>query len=176
MSTLQISPPKLPSFRRLPLVAAGVLLALGPLWLVAAVLDNAAQQRAAAAPGCPVPHDDAYDFGPADVVRLQVDALQANAALGDDQGIRIAWRLASAANRAATGPFPRFAMMVKHPTYAPLLDHQGARFGPVDVTGDVAQQRVVIDDDGVWRAYRWTLSRARDGAWRTDAVMPEVLE
>lgn len=175
MSTLLLPPPKVPSFRRLRFATLGVAFALVPLGIATSVLKNAAEQEHAGA-GCPAHLVQNPGYGAADVVQLQVDALRANAALGDDQGIRIAWRLASAANRAQTGPFPRFAMMVKGPMYGPLLDHEGARFGPVDVSGDVAQQRVVIEKDGAWLAYRWTLSRAPDGGWRTDAVSPEPLE
>jgi hypothetical protein len=113
---------------------------------------------------------------PEQVVRTQLDALRRNESIGEDRGIRVAWRLASPLNRAFTGPFPRFANMVRSPLYAPLLDHDGARQGPVDVQGGVASQRVVVERAGVWLAYRFVLSRDTQGAWRTDSVLPEPLE
>ena len=109
------------------------------------------------------------DLGPAEVIRLQVDALQAG-------GIETAWRFASPGNRAATGPLPRFRAMIEG-GYADMLTFARAEYGELRVDGEQAAQRVtLVQPDGARSAYVFGLSRQRGGAcngcWMTDAVMP----
>jgi hypothetical protein len=117
-------------------------------------------------------------FSPGEVVRLQLDALRRNGEFGDDAGIAVAFRFASPANRAATGPLPKFVGMLKNPLYRPMLDHASARFGPVQVDGDVARLQVVLfGGSGEVAAYDFSLSRdAETGCWLTDGVMLAPVE
>ena len=127
-----------------------------------------------AAVGCvrgsgPLP-DAAYS--PAEVVRLQVDALRGDV---DDRGIEQAFRFASPENKRATGPLERFVRIVRAPDYLPMLNHASARFLPPVVEGDQAVQLVEITArDGSLHTYVFLLSKQRAGAledcWMTDGV------
>jgi hypothetical protein len=118
------------------------------------------------------------DLSPGEVVRLQLDALRRNGELGRDAGIATAFRFASTANRAATGPLERFAEMLKNSLYRPMLDHASAEFGPVQSEGDVARVQVVLfGRKGEVAAYDFTLSRDEETAcWLTDGVMLAPVE
>ena len=118
------------------------------------------------------------DLSPMEVVRLQLDALRRNGELGGDVGIAVAFGFASPANRAVTGPLPRFVGMLKNPLYRPMIDHASARFGPVQVNGDVARlQAVLFGRSGEVAAYDFTLSKdAETGCWLTDGVMLAPIE
>ena len=125
--------------------------------------------------GAPDP-EPSPDLGPAEVVRIQVEALGANDTPAPDAGIAAAFRFASPGNRAATGPLPRFAAMVKA-GYPDLLTFEVAEYGALRVVGDEAAQRVtLVQADGSRTAYVFGLSRqtggACDGCWMTDAVVP----
>ncbi len=67
----------------------------------------------------------------AEVVAIQLTGLKHNNVGGEDLGIRQTWAFAHPQNRAITGPFPRFAMMMKGPAYAKLLDHKSHDIKPV---------------------------------------------
>jgi hypothetical protein len=113
-------------------------------------------------------------LAPQDVVRLQLEALRRNDAA--DRGIAAAFRFASPQNRRSTGPLPRFGRMIKQGPYALMLRYSDAAYGPVQVRGRRAVQRVTLYAPG--RApvsYAFFLSRQRqdgplDGCWMTDAV------
>jgi hypothetical protein len=113
---------------------------------------------------------------PVDVVRIQVEALRENDHPHTDAGIETAWRFASPANRANTGPFDSFRRMVRTDDYAPMVDHGTATMGPVGVTGSRATVEVALTGpEGRNRTYRFRLSRShrghRDDCWLTDAVL-----
>lgn len=129
----------------------------------------------------PEPLYDAYpDPGllAADVVSLQLDALQNNDLMPDDAGIRIAYRFASPNNRAATGDLERFIALVKNPLYAPLIGFDRAELGQAHIALglDEAWQQVWIVRrvDGA-AGFRWVLSRPQRGdfagCWLVDAVV-----
>ena len=61
---------------------------------------------------------------PAEVVAIQLMGLKNNDLVDTDSGIRQTWNFAHPKNRNATGPFPRFAQMLKGPDYSALLDHK----------------------------------------------------
>ncbi len=115
---------------------------------------------------------------PGQVVRAQLDALRRNDHPGPDAGIASAFRFASEANRAVTGPVERFARMLRNPTYGPMIDHNSAELGPVRTEGDVARvQAVLFGAKGEVVAYDFTLSRDRStGCWATDSVVPSAAE
>jgi len=122
----------------------------------------------------PFPH---ASLSPADVVRIQVDALARNEELAQDGGIDIAYRFASPANRAVTGPIERFRSVVRAPSYRLMLDHRRAEFGEPVIQGDRAIQRVtIVGAEGETVGFVFELTRqARGrlaGCWLTDAVFP----
>ena len=62
-------------------------------------------------------------IAPVEVVAIQLKALQFNDNPKPDFGIAQTWAFAHPRNRAATGPLPRFASMIKGPSYAKMLNH-----------------------------------------------------
>ena len=112
---------------------------------------------------------------PGEVVRIQLEALRHND--GQDRGIAVTFRFASPANRANTGPFPRFAAMIKNGPYALMLDFREARYGPVEIVAKLARQRVTLTGAGGRMTYWFYLSRQVTppyvDCWMTDAVYIE---
>ena len=116
------------------------------------------------------------EYEPQEVVRIVVDSLASNAQQQNDAGIATVFRFASPGNRAATGPLPRFASMIKA-AFPDMLDHDGARFDPMTVDGDTAVQAVwLLTESGKELGYGFQLSRQQageyEGMWMTDAVVP----
>ena len=146
---------------------AALLLAAVPLLVSAAVSPQPTEQAKVAAP--------APGLDPAEVVRIQVEALRNNSLL--DEGIELTYRFASPGNKRVTGPLVRFTAMVRSPPYDRLLNHRSARYGPLAVSDDEAYQRVIItDSEGEEIAYHWVVSRQSEGefkdCWMTDGVVP----
>ncbi len=112
-------------------------------------------------------------LSPSDVVRLQLEAL---AREGGSEGIAVAFRFASPANKQVTGPLERFIDIVRAPAYRPMLGHVEASLGPVHVDGSYAAQAVeIVARDGSRHAYLFELSRQQggrfEGCWMTDSVV-----
>lgn len=118
-------------------------------------------------------------YGPADVVRIQVQALANNDTPYRNAGIEVAFRFASPANKRFTGPLRRFIRLLYNPTYRPFLHHKIAHFGQVDIQGSEATQTVILTAaNGQRVGYVFRLSRQRgapckacwmtDGVWRID--------
>jgi hypothetical protein len=115
------------------------------------------------------------ELEPADVVRIQVEALRGNGP--DDEGIEVTFRFASPGNKRSTGPLARFAEMVRTAPYDRLLNHLNAEYSPTKLSDDKAYQLVTITDRlGVKITYLWVLSKQIEGefegCWMTDAVIP----
>ena len=114
-------------------------------------------------------------LSPAEVLRIQLEALRHND--DRDRGIAVAFRFASPANRASTGPLLRFARMIKRGPYALMLDFRRARYGKVEVRGGRARQRVTLTGPRARVSYWFHLSRQADApfvdCWMTDAVLVE---
>lgn len=92
------------------------------------------------------------------------------------EGLQACWELASPGNRAATGPFERFALMLRSPLYVGLLGHRTVHLGPLVIEGEQARQEVlVVTADDRTEGYTWVLSRQHDppyaGCWMTDGVL-----
>jgi hypothetical protein len=115
-------------------------------------------------------------LSPAEVVRLQVDALRAFRS--DQSAISQCYALASPANRAVTGPLDRFTAMVQNPTYRSLVIQTSALVGQELVRGGQATVLVtVLDESRTPHGFRFFLSKQADqpyvNCWMTDAVLPE---
>lgn len=119
-------------------------------------------------------------LSPRQVVEIQLAALKANGARGKDLGIAQTFDFASPANRAWTGPLSRFTRMIRA-SFSSMLDHRGARIGPLVAEGRSAVFPVVIRDAaGREHGFLWTLSRQTEGrykdCWMTDGVQPVPVE
>ena len=114
---------------------------------------------------------------PARVVAIQLEALRLNDEA--DRGIAVAFRFASPANKALTGPFPRFAFMIHNGPYRAMLDYVTAIYDPVVVSERKAVQRVTLVSRKGTYTYVFYLSRQTSGpcrdCWMTDAVTVEPL-
>ncbi|MCS6809273.1 MAG: DUF4864 domain-containing protein [Bacteroidota bacterium] len=119
------------------------------------------------------------ELSPSDVIRIQLEALQHNDA-SNDEGIAIAFNFASPANKVYTGPLSRFKQIVRTPVYAVMLNHRSAEYDELHISGNVAQQRVmIIGENSQTVIYTFTLSRQRDAryrdCWMTDGVSVDAM-
>ena len=114
-------------------------------------------------------------FSPSDVVRIQLEALRHNDE--QDRGIAVAFRFASPANRANTGPLARFIAMIKEGPYALMLEFRDAAYGPVETISGQARQRVTLTGTRESVTYWFYLSRQSEApyvdCWMTDSVLIE---
>ena len=116
-------------------------------------------------------------LSPQDVVSIQVEALSNNDTPYKDRGLEVTFNFASPANKLMTGPLERFKVMVRNPTYGPMIDHRSAKFEMLVVEGNSARIDVILTSkEGVYLGYRFFLSRQHgneyEGSWMTDAVIP----
>ena len=111
-------------------------------------------------------------LSPGDVIRIQLEALRHND--DQDRGIAVAFRFASPANRASTGPLSRFIAMIEQGPYALMLEFRRADYGPVETVADQARQRVTLTGVRASTTYWFFLSRQSEepyvDCWMTDAV------
>lgn len=112
------------------------------------------------------------ELSPKQVVEIQLEALRNNDA--DDKGIEVVFRFASPANRAQTGPLPRFAKMLKSGAYALMLNYESVIFDDTSVAGDKAEQRVVLINKQQKLGYSFVMSRQNvapyQDCWMTELV------
>ena len=115
------------------------------------------------------------ELKPNDVVRLQLLAMQQNEE--SNFGIEVTFRFASPANKKQTGPLQRFIMLVRSPSYSPLLNHINATFLELTFEDNFAIQDVIITtSEGKRIGYRFRLSIQKGTlhpkCWMTDSVIP----
>ena len=117
-------------------------------------------------------------LGPAEVVRIQLEALRGNDA--SDQGIAVCFRFASPSNRRMTGPASRFGNMIKQGQYALMLSYLDAKFEPVEIRERRALQVVTLTGTTQSITYAFWLTRQSEGecedCWMTDAVLVEKVD
>ena len=115
------------------------------------------------------------ELTPEEVIRIQLEALRHNDER--DRGIEVAFRFASPANRAQTGPLPRFIRMIEKGPYALMLETRHASYGVVEISGEFARQRVTLTGSRALVSYWFYLSRQSEepyvDCWMTDAVFVE---
>jgi hypothetical protein len=159
---------------RVELLSLAVLLAVG-LAGGAAWSWQHVELQAAAEPSVAEPlTQPSPDFGPGDVVALQLAAL--GEFRDDPQAVGQCYAFASPANRVVTGPMTRFARMVLGGDYRPLVFHDQVLVGTPNVKGDrAAVLASVIDAERNLSIYCFYLSRQTDaphrGCWMTDSVI-----
>ena len=135
----------------------------------------------------PVQADDLVrpdpSIGPDEVVAIQLMGLKNNDIVEADFGIRQAWNFAHPRNRMTTGPFPKFAVMIKGPDYASLLNHKSheIRVGAgtsegMTVNGEVWRQFDVLMETtgGDILYFSWVVQKVLSGqfqdCWMTVSV------
>ncbi len=115
------------------------------------------------------------DYGPEEVIKVQLDAMKDNDNPFDDSGIETAFNFASEKNRQATGPLPRFKKMVHNKRYSMLLNHDKAELGQIERDGDTATQTVDVYKDGESVKYRFEVELQEEGenegCWTTNSVL-----
>jgi hypothetical protein len=113
---------------------------------------------------------------PAEVVRIQLEALAANDTPRQDAGIEITFRFASPGNKEQTGPLPRFIELVKNPVYSPMIGHKHAEYGNTyESVGRVMVPVLLTGSDDNRAAYVFVLRRQEvdgcRGCWMTESVL-----
>ena len=112
---------------------------------------------------------------PAEVVGIQVGALQRYNQPTPNAGIWTAYQFASPANRQATGPYGRFLQIIRADSNRALLHSREWRIEDVRQTGSQAEVVVVVNDHA-GALSRWTFSLSKQehagckGCWMTDGV------
>ncbi len=128
--------------------------------------------RATAEPA-PVPDQN---MGPADVVKIVVNALKTNNPNDNDNGIETVFAFASPGNRSATGPLPRFKQMLKS-GYGNMLNHRNSEFEPIEIRDNQAWQAVWLAlPNGEEAGYLFQMGKQQhgeyQGMWMTEGVFP----
>jgi hypothetical protein len=118
-------------------------------------------------------------LSPAEVVDIQLSALQANDTPERDAGIAQTFAFAHPDNKRITGPLPRFAQMIKGPQYQVLLDHRSHEIAEVARSDDEAAFAVTVTSrTGSVVGFRWLVARVAQGphagAWMTVGVSPPI--
>ncbi len=156
----------------LPRSVVAVFVTVALLWLLAG-----ASGAGAVAQGLPPELSDslvpAPDLTPHEVVRIQLNALRRNDA--ENRGIAVAFRFASPANKASTGPLPRFIHMIKAGPYRMMLEFEHASYASLEVEGDRAAQRVTLVGSEEVVTFVFLLKRQAgplcQGCWMTEGVV-----
>ena len=117
-------------------------------------------------------------LSPAEVVDIQLSALQANDT-ATDAGIAQTWAFAHPDNKRVTGPLSRFAQMIKGPQYRMLLNHRAHEIREVSRRdNEVVFAVTVTSAAGEVVGYRWSVAKVAGGeaagAWMTVSVSPPV--
>lgn len=108
---------------------------------------------------------------PDQVMKTLLSALKNNDA--DNTGIAEVFERAAPANKAMTGPLPRFINMVSRHPYGELVNHQSAVLGPPRTeNGSITYPIRLISKEGRAMGYVWTLEQQPDDSWMTSAVYP----
>ena len=115
-------------------------------------------------------------LGPAESIRAVIEALAHCNAPAPNAGIYTAYRFASPANRAVTGPYGRFLRAVKDPNFGALLEPHSTEYGPlVMFEGSRVRQIVKVRTAGGHvSAFEIQVTRQSSGpcigCWMTDGV------
>jgi len=117
---------------------------------------------------------------PAEVIKIQLDALMNNDKKFEDSGIEQTWKFAHPNNKKNTGPLPNFKMMIKGNSYQMLLNHLSHIITELESSDNWAQFEVVIlDKDKIyhkfnWRIEKFTMEGPLQGCWLTTAVSSPI--
>jgi len=113
---------------------------------------------------------------PADVIKIQLNALMDNDSKFKDSGIEQTWNFAHPNNKKNTGPLPNFKMMIKGNSYKMLLNHLSHTITALGSSKKWAQFEVVIlDKEKIYHKFNWqvekfTMDGPLQGCWLTTVV------
>ena len=113
---------------------------------------------------------------PAEVVKIQLDALMNNDKKFEDSGIEQTWKFAHPNNKKNTGPLPNFKMMIKGNSYQMLLNHINHTITELGSSDNWAQFEVVIlDKEKIYHKFNWQVEKfimegPLQGCWLTTVV------
>ena len=113
---------------------------------------------------------------PADVIKIQLNALMDNDSKFKDSGIEQTWNFAHPNNKKNTGPLPNFKMMIKGNSYKMLLNHLSHTITALGSNNEWAQFEVVIlDKEKIYHKFNWQVEKFRmegplQGCWLTTVV------
>jgi len=113
---------------------------------------------------------------PAEVIKIQLDALMNNDNEFEDSGIEQTWNFAHPNNKKNTGPLPNFKMMIKGNSYQMLLNHLSHTITEIESSDKWAQFEVVIlDNEKIYHKFNWqvekfTMDGPLQGCWLTTVV------
>ena len=113
---------------------------------------------------------------PAEVVKIQLEALMNNDKKFEDSGIEQTWNFAHPNNKKNTGPLPNFKMMIKGNSYQMLINHISHTITELGSSDNWAQFEVVIlDKEKIYHKFNWqvekfTLEGPLQGCWLTTVV------
>ena len=113
---------------------------------------------------------------PADVIKIQLNALMDNDSKFKDSGIEQTWNFAHPNNKKNTGPLPNFKMMIKGNSYKMLLNHLSHTITALGSSNEWAQFEVVIlDKEKIYHKFNWqvekfTMDGPLQGCWLTTVV------
>ena len=97
---------------------------------------------------------------PADVIKIQLNALMDNDGKFKDSGIEQTWNFAHPNNKKNTGPLPNFKMMIKGNSYQMLLNHLSHTITEIGSSDIWAQFEVVIlDKDKIYHKFNWQVEK-----------------
>ena len=97
---------------------------------------------------------------PADVIKIQLNALMDNDSKFKDSGIEQTWNFAHPNNKKNTGPLPNFKMMIKGNSYQMLLNHLSHTITEIGSSDIWAQFEVVIlDKDKIYHKFNWQVEK-----------------
>ena len=97
---------------------------------------------------------------PADVIKIQLNALMDNDSKFKDSGIEQTWNFAHPNNKKNTGPLLNFKMMIKGNSYQMLLNHLSHTITELGSSDKWAQFEVVIlDKDKIYHKFNWQVEK-----------------
>ena len=97
---------------------------------------------------------------PADVIKIQLNALMDNDSKFKDSGIEQTWNFAHPNNKKNTGPLPNFKMMIKGNSYKMLLNHLSHTITALGSSKKWAQFEVVIlDKEKIYHKFNWQVEK-----------------
>ena len=117
---------------------------------------------------------------PAEVIKIQLDALMNNDSEFKDSGIEQTWNFAHPNNRKNTGPLPNFKMMIKGNSYQMLLNHLSHTITEIGSSDKWAQFEVVIlDNEKIYHKFNWQVEKfimdgPLQGCWLTTVVSSPI--
>ena len=115
-----------------------------------------------------------------DVITIQLKALQNNDQPKTDSGIKQTWLFAHPKNKLATGPYPRFRIMLYDPHYQILLNHKSHSINLMQSNKSKFIYGVnVVSKDNKNFFYEWHIEKGSEencnSCWFTSAVsFPQV--